>query len=123
MTRNDRSVDEFFKGRESSRELYGSVVRAASGVGEMSTRVSRSQIAFRRKKGFAWVWIPSQYLKGDRPPLVLSLALPRHDRSSRWKEVVEPRPGRFMHHLELRNDAEVDGEVVGWLREAWASAG
>jgi hypothetical protein len=32
---------------------------------------------------------------------------------------VEPSPGRFTHHLELRLAADLDDEVCGWLRTAW----
>jgi hypothetical protein len=56
------------------------------------------------------------------PPLVLSVALARRDPSARWKETVEPRAGRFMHHLELETEAAVDDQVVDWIREAWALA-
>lgn len=56
------------------------------------------------------------------PPLVLSVFLQRMDRSPRWKEVVEPKPGRFTHHLEINRATEVDHQVREWLREAWTSA-
>jgi hypothetical protein len=42
--------------------------------------------------------------------------------SPRWKEIVEPAPGRFTHHLELYDVADVDDEVRGWLRQAWEAA-
>jgi hypothetical protein len=38
------------------------------------------------------------------------------------REVVEPYPGRFTHHLELYETADVDAEVVQWLRQAWEEA-
>jgi hypothetical protein len=85
-------------------------------------RVSKSQIAFCRSKDFAWVWIPDRYLHGRPAPLVLSLSFAERNNSPRWKEIVEPYPGRFMHHLELRSEAEIDGEVKGWIREAWEAA-
>jgi hypothetical protein len=53
---------------------------------------------------------------------VLTLALRRRDSSPRWKEIVEPRPGRFTHHLELRSAADIDDKVLGWLQEAWDAA-
>ena len=40
----------------------------------------------------------------------------------RWKQIVEPAPGRFMHHLEPYAREELDGEVAAWLREAWEGA-
>ena len=92
-------------------------------VGPTEMRATKSQVAFRRRRAFAWAWIPSMYLSGPRPPLVLSVALLRQDSSPRWKEVVEPTPGNFMHHLELGSSAAVDEEVLGWFREAWELAG
>ena len=50
---------------------------------------------------------------------MLTLSLQRRDPSPRWKEVVEPAPGRFTHHLELYTTADIDDEVLDWLREAW----
>ena len=55
-------------------------------------------------------------------PLVLTVALRHLDTSPRWKEVVEPAPGRFTHHLELRSPDQVDAEVRDRLAEAWALA-
>ncbi len=40
-----------------------------------------------------------------------------------WTQVVEPAPGRFTHHLELRSPADIDEEVRSWLEEAWTEAG
>jgi hypothetical protein len=67
--------------------------------------------------------MPDRYLGAGHAPLVLSVALRRRDASSRWKEVVEPAPGRFMHHLELRELADIDDEARAWLAEAWEAAG
>lgn len=103
--------------------LHAAVQRAVDRVGPSTERASKSQIAFRRRRAFAWTWQPKQYLGPGGAPLVLSISLGRRDRSRRWKEVVEPSPGRFMHHLELNRVADVDGQVRKWLAEAWESAG
>jgi hypothetical protein len=113
---------EFFAGREDSARLFETLRSAIEELGPADLRVTKSQIAFRRRKAFAWAWVPGMYLRGNRPPLVLSLSLRRRDSSPRWKEIVEPAPGRFMHHLELLTLAEVDDEVRAWLREAWDEA-
>lgn len=115
------TIDEFFAGRPESRALFESVRAAVESVGPSTLRVTKSQIAFRRRRAFAWGWIPGRYLRGRRPPLVLSVALRRRDESARWKEVVEPAPGRFMRHLELTEAGQVDDEVRARLREAWAA--
>jgi hypothetical protein len=88
-------------------------------VGPAELRATKSQVAFRRRRAFAWAWMPGQYLRRPATPLVLTVALPRRDPSPRWKQVVEPRPGRFVHHLELYTRADLDEEVIAWLREAW----
>lgn len=117
------TLDEFFTGRPDPRALFDAVRAEIEGIGPAEMRVSKSQIAFRRRTGFAYVWTPDRYLGGPRPPLVLTIGLKRRDVSPRWKQVVEPVRGRFTHHLELRSVQEIDGEVTGWLREAWMEAG
>lgn len=116
-------IRAFFAGRPQALALYRRVAACVDALGPTTRRVTKSQIGWHRRRGFAWVWTPDRYLHGDVAPLVLSLALPRGDDSPRWKEVVEPRPGHFMHHLELRSDDEVDDEVQAWLREAFEDAG
>lgn len=122
------TLEEFFASHDDSRRLFDAVGEAVESIGPAEVRVTKSQVAFRRKTGFAYVWMPAQYL-GDggagekRAPLVLTVGLRRRDTSARWKQVVEPAPGRFTHHLELRSPDEIDDEVVNWLREAWEAAG
>ena len=111
--------DEFFAGQAQSRKLFEVVRREVAALGETDMRVTKSQVAFRRRRGFAWVWMPERYLKRVAAPLVLSLSLSRRDNSPRWKEIVEPYPGRFMHHLELYDPADINEEVRTWLKEAW----
>jgi hypothetical protein len=54
---------------------------------------------------------------------VLSIALDHELRSARLKQVVNPAPGHWVHHLEVHDVADVDDEVTGWLHEAAAQAG
>ena len=115
------TLDEFFDGHHESRRLYAAVARVVAGIGPATVRVTKSQVAFRRRTAFAFAWRPALYLQRSAP-LVLTVALRRRDDSPRWKEVVEPAPGRFTHHLELWNTAAVDDEVGDWLREAWEAA-
>ena len=117
------TLDEFFAGRDESRRIFDVLGEAALGLGSVEVRVTKSQVAFRRHKAFAWAWIPDRYLHGRHAPLVLSVSLPERDDSPRWKQVVEPYPGRFMHHMELNSPADVDDDVRGWLRAAWKDAG
>ena len=116
------TLDELFSGREESRRIFDTLHAAIEALGPAEVRVTKSQVAFRRSKAFAWAWVPDRYLRSRHAPLVLTLSLTRRDSSQRWKEVVEPAPGRFTHHLELCAAHEIDDEVRGWLQEAWEVA-
>lgn len=116
------TLEEFFAGRDESRQIFDVLCAAVEAAGASDLVVTKSQVAFRRSRPFAWAWVPDRYLRGGHAPLVLSLSLLQRDLSPRWKEIVEPAQGRFMHHLELHAASEVDDEVRAWLCEAWASA-
>jgi hypothetical protein len=125
------TLDQFFSGYDESRRIFDALRAAIEALGpaEASTeveasstlevRVTKSQVAFRRRKAFAWAWVPDRYLGGGHAPLVLTLSFAERNPSPRWKQIVEPAPGRFTHHLELTSESEIDGEVRGWLQAAW----
>lgn len=116
------TVDEFLTGCEESRQLFEAVREMIATVGPADIRVTKSQVAFRRRTGFAFVWMPDMYLGRGDVPLVLTVGLRRRNDSPRWRQVVEPAHGRFTHHLELRAVSDVDHEVRSWLEEAWDAA-
>jgi hypothetical protein len=92
-------------------------------LGESALSVSRSQVTFMRKKKFVWIWIPNRFLKGKYAPLGLTFSFRYRQNSPRWKQIIEPAPAQFTHHLELFALSEIDNEVRDWLREAWEAAG
>jgi hypothetical protein len=116
------TLDEYFAGQKESERLFLVVQDAIRAAGPTEMRITRSQVAFSRRTAFAWTWMPRKYLGARQAPLVLSLGLRSRIRSKRWKEVVQPRPGRYMHHLELWTVGEVDSEVRGWIRDSWEAA-
>ena len=118
----DADVAAFFLEEPRGVAVASAVLAAVDRLGPHEVRVSRSQVAFRRRRGFAYLWRPGQYVASD-VPAVLSVALPRELASPRWKQVVHPSPRVWMHHLELSAPEEVDPEVEGWLAEAYAAAG
>ena len=111
---------EFFDGSETGLRIFAAIAAVIGHLDDVETRISKSQIAFRTPRGFAYVWRPSRYLKTD-VPVVLSIALPVRIDSVRFKSVVNPARDTWMHHLELREPAEVDHEVAEWLRMAYRS--
>ncbi|WP_120338660.1 DUF5655 domain-containing protein [Cryobacterium soli] len=117
-------LEQFFAGRDPlARPLFDAVRSALLRIGPTEMRVTKSQVAFRRSRSFAWTWLPGQFLSGAVAPLVLTIDLDRFDTSPRWKEVVEPTLNHFMHHLELRRMSDLEPAVLDCLREAWSKAG
>src|SRR5688500_18076089 len=80
-------------------------------LGGAEIRTTKSQVAFRRRRGFAYLWLPGRYLAKPAADVVLSVVLGRRDGSPRWKEVAHPSPTQWMHHLEVTDPAQIDGEV------------
>lgn len=95
----------------------------ASSHPDVAEHTTVSQVAVRRRRSFAILWRPRQYLGDAASELVLSLALPHRLESPRFKEVVHPSRTTWMHHLEVASVDDLDAEVVGWLREAADAAG
>ncbi len=118
MTNDALTPEGFFAGRPIGLAIFQKVKARLIELGRLEVRVTKSQVAFRRDRGFAYLWIPDQYLRSSDAEVVLSMALDREDASSRWKEVVHPARNHWMHHLEVNDPDEIDEEVIRWLREA-----
>lgn len=117
------TVAEFFADAPLGVAVHDAIIRALTdGGAAVEVRVSRSQVAFRARRGFAWLWRPPMYLRDPAADVVLSIALERADSSPRFKEVAHPSPRVWQHHLELHGVGDIDDDVVAWLREARDSA-
>lgn len=115
----DLPVEEalFFAGRPEELTLYESFRSCLiSEVGAASVKVSKTQVTFSGKYGFAFVSHPRR--KRDVGILV-SFGLFHRQESPRIIQAVEPYPNRWTHHVLLRSREEIDEELMGWLREAY----
>lgn len=74
-----------------------------------------TQVAFRGRKRFAFLWFTPR----KEAELVLTFDLRRRIRSPKIRESVEIRPGLWTHHVVLETVGDLDGDVRGWLREAY----
>jgi hypothetical protein len=113
--------EEVFGNSPEGLRLCDAVRDTIRTVGPATERTTTSQVAFRNRRGFAYVWNPRRYLKTEIPA-VLSIALSRRVESSRFKEVVHASPDVWMHHLELVTADDIDEEVTAWLTEAFGAA-
>jgi len=118
-----RTPADLLAGHPPALAIFRRIRSIVEQLGPVEVRTTTSQIAFRRRRGFAYVWRPGQYLAHPDAPVVLSIALGRRDRSPRWKEVVHPARDQWMHHLEVHTIDDLDEQVADWLREAADRAG
>jgi hypothetical protein len=120
---SEQPPEEFFAGHPDAMAVYRRVLSTARELGPVDVRVSRSQVAFRRRSEFAYRWLPGRWLRRPSAEVLLSIALARPDGSARFTQVAHPALRVWMHHLEVYSVADLDAEVAGWLHEAYERAG
>jgi len=114
------TIEGFFEGRPASRELFESVRRYIESLGAVKIEPMKTQVSFGAKRKFAWVWLPQMWIKKQpENSVVLTFDLPRRVEDRRIKQAVEPRPGRWTHHVVIEREAAFDDAVKGWLHEAY----
>ncbi len=98
--------------------------RILAEVEHVTVKVQKTQITFANRRQFACVsLLPARRAK-DRPEdyITVTLGLNRRLDSPRVDKASEPYPGRWTHHLLIASPEEIDGELMGWAREAAAFA-
>lgn len=106
----------FFDGRPDALALYRALAEVLERIApEASVKVQKSQISFYDGGLFAMASLPRR--KRD-PGLVVSFGLGHREPSPRIAVAVEPYPGRWTHHVPVAAEDQLDGELLGWLREA-----
>ncbi len=112
----------FFSGHAAALPLYVSLEeKLLEMFPEANKRVQKTQITFFHRHVFACVSF-ARVLRGrDQPEgaLTLTLALPAPLPSTRAAVQTEPYPGRWTCHIVLRGEADLDGELFSWVREAY----
>ena len=112
---------QFFMGNEAALPLYVQLRGELCGrYPETEIRVSKTQITFRERYGYAFV---STRRMGRGCPgvfIIVSFGLGRELRSPRILSASEPYPGRWTHHVCVPCAAGLDSELFGWLAEARA---
>lgn len=115
------SLPRFCLGMPAETALYEAIEARILAFGETVCKHDRTQTAFVRQVQFAWVSLPRR--KADAGAVMLSIGLPVRLDSPRILHAAEVAPGRWMHHLLLRQADELDAEVTGWLEMAWSLVG
>ena len=110
-------AEALFEGKDpQALETYRALVRTASGFGPFEEEAKKTSIHLARKSAFAGVH--------PRKSAVL-LVLRTRDAidSGRIRKRERVSANRWHNEMLLSAPAEVDAEVTGWLREAYALSG
>ena len=111
----------FSAGMPRETALFERLERIVLSFVDVSVKHDRTQTAFVRRVQFAWVSLPRR--KSDAGAVMLSVGLPGRMESPRIQFTAEVSPGRWMHHLIIREESEIDAEIKAWLEAAWALVG
>jgi hypothetical protein len=120
MTTGNSTVEGLFAGKTESLKLFHVVQKYIESLGPVRMEAMKSQISFGTRTKFAWVWLPPSWSK-SRPEnsIVITFGLRRHVEHERIVQAVEPRSGRWTHHVIIEKEADLDEAVRAWLREAY----
>lgn len=114
------TIEGLFEGRPESYRLFQAVQRYIESIGPVNIEAAKTQVAFSLTTKFAWVWLPQMWIKeANEGSITLTFDLGRHVRHERIKQAVEPRPGRWTHHVVIEKESDLDDNVREWLREAY----
>ena len=89
-------------------------------IPDVKIKVSKTQISFSNKRGFAFVSFKPCRKAKKRPSvwMTISFGLSNRKESPRIDAATEPYPNRWTHHIMVGSEEEIDAELMGWLREA-----
>ena len=110
----------FFEGKPEALALYQCLLRRMEErFPEAAVRVQKTQISFYGRHLFAMVSLPR---RRKEQGILVSLGLPQRLESLRIAAAVEPYPGRWTHHIPVKEPTQIDDELLDWMQEAWAFA-
>ena len=106
----------FFGGAPEGFALYAELERRILAAHpHVRVKVQKTQITFSARFGFAWFWLPDRRVKGcPEAKLMVSFGLDHRVDSPRIFAAVEP------YHVPVATPAELDGELLDWLEQAYA---
>ena len=89
-------------------------------IPDVKIKVSKTQISFSNKRGFAFVSFNPCRKAKERPEvwMTVTFGLGYRNDSPLIDVATEPYPNRWTHHIMVGSEKEIDAELMGWIREA-----
>jgi len=100
-----------------ARALFDRFEQLIAKCGPYLVSPAKTRIAFMGRVRFAGI------TRINDRAMTCSFALPHPVKSPRFIKVEEVVPGWYVHHLRITDPAELDKEVLGWLRESYRLMG
>ena len=113
---------QFFEVMPGALPLYEQLLELVrQTVGPFSIRVQKTQITWSNRYVFACISFAKVRPAKLRPQtyLVVTFGLDHRVESPRIDIATEPCPHRWTHHVLISAPEEIDGELIGWVREAY----
>ena len=105
----------FFDGAPEGFALYAELERRILAAHpQVTVKVQKTQITFSDPRGYLFASRPRRRGGG----LMVSFGLSAPLQSPRLFAVANPAPGRYTHHVQVRDFSELDDELMQWI--AWS---
>lgn len=104
----------FFHGHDAAHRLFHAVLQALAPAGPFGLTATKSRVSVLARTRVIWC-----HEANDDGSIWLGFLLPRRVTSPRLRS--GPAGGRWSHHVKVRDEDDLDGELVGWLRDALAA--
>ena len=119
----DAEILYFFSEHMDALPLYQRLEALISEqIPDVRIKVSKTQIGFFNKRGFAFVSFNPCRRAKERPEtwMTVTFGLAFRVDDPRIDVATEPYPNRWTHHVTVSRAEDVDGPLLGWIREAAA---
>lgn len=104
-----------YSGKESLRPIHDAIMERVESLGDFEVSAKKSYVSLRRKKQFAMVG------PATRSQVEIGLDFEHADPPERLRPEKDGRMCRYK--VRISDVEEVDDELVGWMRDAYESAG
>ena len=117
----DELTLQFFDAHPGALPLYEAFKTCVTDlVPDVRIKVQKTQISFYNRHLFACVSFARVRKKKDCPDcyIVITFGLEHKAESPRIDIATEPYPNRWTHHVLITDPAEIDYELMSWIKEA-----
>lgn len=117
----DELTLQFFDAHPGALPLYEAFKTCVTDlVPDVRIKVQKTQISFYNRHLFACVSFARIRKKKNCPDnyIVVTFGLEHKAESPRIDIATEPYPNRWTHHVLITDSAEIDYELMSWIKEA-----